>query len=156
MHKLSGADQEQLIQLWQSAKNRLQYLTQNDWVLLTDKATQLTFKKGERLVEQGKQAKVLYLLGAGKVNVVVSGIQIAQISPGETCGEMGFLEDNVASATATAEQEVTAYAIEWPVLHDLFELFPHLASRFYRSLALNLSRRLREQIVSKQSGKTTS
>jgi len=85
----------------------------------------------------------------------VSGIQIAQIGPGETCGEMGFLEDSVASATATAEQEVKAYAIEWPALHDLFELFPHLASRFYRSLALNLSRRLREQIVSKQSGKKT-
>jgi CRP-like cAMP-binding protein len=154
MHKLSSSDQEQLIQLGQSAKNRLQYLTQNDWILLTDKAKQLTFKKGERLVEQGKQSKVLYLLGGGKVNVVVSGIQIAQIGPGETCGEMGFLEDSVASATATAEQEVKVYAIEWPALHDLFELFPHLASRFYRSLALNLSRRLREQIVSKQSGKT--
>ncbi len=155
MHKVSSADQEQLIQLWQSAKNRLQYLTQNDLVLIADKAKQLTFKKGERLVEQGKQAKVLYLLGTGKVSVVVSGTRIAQIGPGETCGEMGFLEDSVASATATAEQEVKAYAIEWPALHDLFELFPHLASRFYRSLALNLSRRLREQIVSKQSGKKT-
>ena len=53
MHKVSSADQEQLIQLWQSAKNRLQYLTQNDLVLIADKAKQLTFKKGERLVEQG-------------------------------------------------------------------------------------------------------
>jgi len=154
MHKVLSSDQEQLLQLWQSSKNRLQYLTQNDWVLLIDKAKQLTFKKGERLVEQGKQSNVLYLLGAGKVNVVVSGTQIAQIGPGETCGEMGFLEESVASATATAEQEVKAYAIEWLVLHDLFELFPHLASRFYRSLALTLSRRLREQILSKQSGKT--
>jgi len=34
----------------------------------------------------------------------------------------------------------------------LFELFPHLASTFYCSLALNLSRRLREQIMLKQSG----
>jgi hypothetical protein len=34
-------------------------------------------------------------------------------------------------------------------LQDLFELFPHLASRFYRSVAVNLSRRLREQIVAK-------
>jgi hypothetical protein len=28
----------------------------------------------------------------------------------------------------------------------MFELFPHLASRFYRSLATNLSRRLRDLI----------
>ena len=153
MHKVPSSDQEQPLQSWQSGKNRLQYLTQNDWVLITDKAKQLTFKKGDRLVEQGKQSSVLYLLKAGRVNVVVSGTQIAQIGPGETCGEMGFLEGSVASATATAEQEVKAYAIEWPVLHDLFELFPHLASRFYRSLALNLSRRLREQILSRQRGK---
>jgi hypothetical protein len=32
-------------------------------------------------------------------------------------------------------------------LEDLFELYPHLASRFYRSLAVILSRRLREQIA---------
>jgi hypothetical protein len=30
---------------------------------------------------------------------------------------------------------------------DLFELFSHLASRCYRSVAINLSRRLREQIA---------
>jgi CRP-like cAMP-binding protein len=153
MHNASSSDQEQLPQLWQSTKNRLQYLTQNDWVLITDKAKQVTFKKGEKLVEEGKQTKVLYLLAAGTVKIVVSGTKIAQIGSGETCGEMAFLEDGVASATATAAQEVKAYAIEWPVLHDLFEIFPHLASRFYRSLALNLSRRLREQIVSKQSAR---
>src|SRR5205823_4522082 len=38
MHKLPSSDQEQLFQLWQSAKRRLQYLTQNDWVLITDRA----------------------------------------------------------------------------------------------------------------------
>ena len=31
-------------------------------------------------------------------------------------------------------------------LLDLFELFPHMESRFYRSLAVSLSRRLRDQI----------
>jgi CRP-like cAMP-binding protein len=62
---------------------------------------------------------------------------------------MAFLEDTLASATATAEEDVEAYALSWSALSDLFELFPHLASRFYRSLAVNLSRRLREQIVAK-------
>jgi CRP-like cAMP-binding protein len=146
-----GNDREQLLQLWQSAKNRLQYLTQNDWVLITDRAKAMTLKKGEKFIHEGKQTKLLYLLASGRVNIVVAGTRIAQIGPGETCGEMAFLEEGIASATATAEQEVQAYAVEWQVLYELFELFPHLASRFYRSLALSLSRRLREQIVSKQS-----
>jgi CRP-like cAMP-binding protein len=154
MHNLPSSDKEQMVHLWQSAKNRLFYLTQNDWVLITDKAKQVTFRPGEKLLEAGKQRKVLYFLIAGKVKISVSGSRIAQIGVGETCGEMAFLEDNVASATATAEQEVKAYAIEWQVLYDLFELFPHLGSRFYRSLAVNLSRRLREQNVSKQSSRS--
>ena len=49
--------------------------------------------------------------------------------------------------TVTAEEEVQAYAIEWSALGDLFELFPHMASRFYRALAVILARRLRDQII---------
>jgi CRP/FNR family cyclic AMP-dependent transcriptional regulator len=154
MQKLSSSDQEQLLQLWQSVKNRLQYLTQNDWVLMTDKAKQVTFKSGEKLLQEGKQTRVLYLLSAGKANILVSGTRIAQIGSGEICGEMAFLENSVPSATVIAKDEIKAYAIEWEVLYDLFELFPHLASRFYRSLALNLSRRLREQIAFKPTTRT--
>jgi CRP-like cAMP-binding protein len=70
----------------------------------------------------------------------------ATIAPGEICGEMSFLEDAAASTSVVAEGEVEAYHLDRPTLDGLFELFPHLASRFYRSLATNLSRRLRELI----------
>jgi CRP-like cAMP-binding protein len=59
---------------------------------------------------------------------------------------MSFLEDAPASASVIADEEVEAYHLERAALDSLFELFPHLASRFYRSLATNLSRRLRELI----------
>jgi CRP-like cAMP-binding protein len=150
MHNPTGSAQQQLMPLLQGTKNPLQHLTQNDWMLIIDRAKRLSFKKDEKLVSQGKQTRTLYVLGTGKVSIAVSGTRIAQIGPGEICGEMAFLEDSVASATATAEEEVEAYALEWSTLQDLFELFPHLASRFYRSVAVNLSRRLREQIVTKQ------
>jgi extracellular factor (EF) 3-hydroxypalmitic acid methyl ester biosynthesis protein len=142
--------QEQLLALLQTAKNRLQYLSHNDWTLLVDHAKQVTFKKGDVLIQQGSQSKMLYVIAAGKVKVSVLGTAFAQIGAGEVCGEMAFLEDSGPSATATAEEEVQAFCIEWPKLIELFELFPHLGSRFYRSLAVNLSRRLREQIVLKK------
>ena len=137
--------------LW-TAKNRLPYLTLNDWTLIIDRAEKLEFKKGKVLIEQGKQLDLVYILASGKVNVTASGVFLAQVGPGQVCGEMAFLESGVASATATAEENVEAYALQSKQLIDLFELFPHLASRFYRSVAINLSRRLREQIARKQSG----
>jgi CRP-like cAMP-binding protein len=134
----------------QTATNRLEYLTPNDWALIIDRAKRLTFKKNETLVRHGMQSKIVYVIARGNVNVTVSGARLAQLGSGQVCGDMAFLENTFASATATAEEEVEAYALEWQGLMDLFELFPHLASRFYRSLALNLSRRLREQIMLKQ------
>jgi CRP-like cAMP-binding protein len=145
----TGPAQDQFLSFLQSAKNRLQFLTQNDWSLIIDRARRLTFHKDETLVQQGKQAKTVYLLVKGRADVAVSKTRIAQVGPGEICGEMAFLENGRASATVTAAEEVEAYEIEWSMLNDLFELFPHLASRFYRSIAVSLSRRLREQIGSK-------
>jgi|SRR5579884_864650 CRP-like cAMP-binding protein len=139
----------QLLTALQEGKNRLSYLTANDWSLVVDRAKQVSFKKDEVLVQQNRPSKILYVIAEGKVMVSVQGKSLARIGPGEICGEMAFLEASIPSATATAEEPVQAFAIDWQTLTDLFELFPHLASRFYRSLAVNLSRRLREQIVTK-------
>jgi CRP-like cAMP-binding protein len=149
MNKRIEPAQEQLVSILRTAKNGLQYLTQNDWVLLVDRAKLVVVKKGSTLIQQGKQTRMVYLLVKGRVTIETSGAKIAQIGPGQICGEMAFLEDTLASATATVDEDVEAYALSWSALSDLFELFPHLASRFYRSLAVNLSRRLREQITSK-------
>jgi CRP/FNR family cyclic AMP-dependent transcriptional regulator len=151
MSTRAGQSHEQLLATLQTA-NRLEYLTPNDWTLIIDRAKKRVFKKNEELIAQGKQVEVLYLIASGKVNVSASGALLAQLGPGQVCGEMAFLENGLASASATAEEDVEACALEWKQLMDLFELFPHLASRFYRSLAVNLSRRLREQIVRKHSG----
>jgi CRP/FNR family cyclic AMP-dependent transcriptional regulator len=144
------AGKEQLLASLQNETNRLQYLSHNDWTLLLDRATPVTFKKGDVLVQQASQSNTLFIIAAGKVKVTISEKVLAQIGPGQICGEMAFLEDSRPSATATAEEEVQAFSIEWKNLIELFELFPHVASRFYRSLAVNLSRRLREQIVQRK------
>jgi extracellular factor (EF) 3-hydroxypalmitic acid methyl ester biosynthesis protein len=126
---------EELLSVLQTAKNRLEYVTQNDWMLIVDRAKRTVFKKDEVLIQSSTKAF------------------IAQIEPGEICGEMAFLENGVASASVLAAGELEVCAIEWSALLDLFELYPHLGSRFYRSLAVNLSRRLRETIGAKPTSK---
>jgi CRP-like cAMP-binding protein len=120
------------------------YLTPNDWALVADKANRAHFKKGEALVQRGQRANGVYLLLKGTAKVQIPPPRM--IGPGEICGEMSFLEDAPASTSVIAEEEVEAYHLDRPTLQSLFELFPHLGSRFYRSLATNLSRRLRELI----------
>jgi CRP-like cAMP-binding protein len=151
MLRRTKAEEEHLFQILQKAKNRLEHLTPNDWVLIVDKAKPKSFKVGEALIEPGKLRGMVYLLVKGSARIEGEGkVRISQIGAGEVCGEMSFLENRLASAWVIAEEPVETYGIEWGMLHELFDLFPHLASRFYRSLAVNLSRRLRDQIGPKK------
>jgi len=139
------AAHEELLSVLRTGKNRLEYLTPNDWQLIVDRAKRAAFNKGDVLIQAGKQNKTVYLLVKGNARVEASSKAfIAQLEPGEVCGEMAFLENGVASASVTAAEALEVCAIEWSALSDLFELYPHLGSRFYRSLAVNLSRRMRE------------
>ena len=65
----NGLDREQLLSVLQSSEHRLEYLTQNDWTLLIDRAEKVTFEKEEKLIKKGKQTKVLYLLVRGRVKI---------------------------------------------------------------------------------------
>jgi len=137
----------QEVSVLSSSKQGLVYLTANDWALIADKAIRVHFKKGDALVQRGRRANGVYLLFKGSARVQIpSQPEARMIGAGEVCGEMSFLEDAPASASVIAEGEVEAYHLDRPTLQSLFELFPHLGSRFYRSLATNLSRRLRELI----------
>jgi CRP-like cAMP-binding protein len=130
-----------------SSKRGLLYLTANDWSLVADKATRVRFTKGQTIVSKGKKTNGVFLLLSGRARVQIRNTPpYPEIGPGEICGEMSFLEDGPASVNVIAQGDVEAYQLDRPTLESLFEIFPHLASRFYRSLATNLSHRLRELI----------
>jgi len=144
---MSKDTQQQDVAVLLSAKNGLAYLTGNDWALISDKATRMHFKAGEQFVHRGKRTHGVYLLIQGTASVQIAGHGKArEIGPGEVCGEISFLDELPATADVVAGDPVLAYYLDRPTLQSLFELFPHLGSRFYRSLASILSRRLRELI----------
>ena len=142
----------QEVSVLSSSKHGLVYLTSNDWTLVADKASRVNFLKGQTLIHRGKKSNGVYLLVKGTARVQIpSQPATPEIGPGEICGEMSFLDDTPASANVIAQEDVETYYLNRATLEGLFELFPHLASRFYRSLSINLSHRLREWIEPKSS-----
>jgi CRP-like cAMP-binding protein len=144
---MSKASQQQDVSVLSAAKNGLVYLTPNDWALIADKAVRKQFKAGEALVQKGKRTYGVYLVlkGTASVEIPKQGTALG-VSPGEACGEISFLDELPATANVVAKEDVEAYYLDRPTLQSMFELFPHLGSRFYHSLAAILSRRLRELI----------
>jgi CRP-like cAMP-binding protein len=131
------------------AKNRLQYLTPNDWVLITARAQRLTFKLGQEIIHEGALGDTLYVIRRGSATVELTGTSsptvVAQLERDDICGDMAFLERSTATASVIAKEDlVEVDAIHAEDLREVFDAFPGLASRFYRSLAVVLARRLRD------------
>ncbi len=144
---MSNPSLQQDVSVLSSAKNGLTYLTANDWTLLADKAARMKFKAGEHIIQEGRRTRGIYLLLSGSASVHIPDREIPPaLGPGQVCGEISFLDEQPATVSVTAKQAVEAYYLDAAALHSLFELFPHLGSRFYRSLALNLSGRVRDLI----------
>ena len=135
------------------AKSTLEFLTENDWSLILAKSKRLTYEPGEEIIKQGIPGKVLYILRNGTASVEVTNLEgkseIAVLGPDEICGDIAFLlKDEIlmdkTSAAVLARDKVEADLVEAEELGKLFESFPIVGARFYRSLAVVLARRLRD------------
>jgi CRP-like cAMP-binding protein len=123
----------------------LKYLTENDWRLLRSKARRLTFRPQEIIIAVNARPSALFVLERGSVSVeIIRGTAIAKLSVGSIFGEMAFVEDSVASASVVAETETEVDALDLNDVKDIFTSYPHLEGRFYKSIALLLSQRLRQ------------
>ena len=153
---MSKASQQQDVSVLSAAKNGLVFLTANDWALIADKAVRKQFMAGEPIVQQGKRTHGVFLLLKGSATVQIPLKGSLAIGPGEACGEISLLDELPATVTVVAKEDVEAYYLDRLTLQSMFELFPHLGSRFYQSLAAILSRRLRELIGVPAAPKSTS
>jgi CRP/FNR family cyclic AMP-dependent transcriptional regulator len=142
---MSTVSHQQEISILTNTKLGLIYLTANDWALIADKAIRRKFKAGEKIVEQGKRTHGIYVLLAGTASVQIPPPR--EIGPGEACGEISFIDELPATADVVTKEPVDAYFLEHGTLQSTFELFPHLGSRFYHSLAGILTRRLRAMVT---------
>lgn len=125
---------------------RLEHLTSNDWALLQSKSRKLCFDKGESIIKINTRPTALFIIKKGSATVeVIKGKVIARLTPGDICGEMAFIQNSVTSASVlAAERETEVDAIDLAEVSAIFSSFPHLEARFYKSLALVLSQRLRQ------------
>lgn len=123
---------------------QLEHLTANDWLLISDHATQEKYRAGQYLIREAHPIDYVFVVRKGHVSIEVAGKSIAQLGPGSICGEMGFLEGRPASASVVAVGDVEAERIPASKLREIFDTFPTVGHRFFKSIALNLSRRLRD------------
>ncbi|MBI5368975.1 MAG: cyclic nucleotide-binding domain-containing protein [Planctomycetes bacterium] len=130
------------------AEHPLQYLTPEDRDRLADGAVRFVYEKDAVILPEGSRRECLYFVRRGRLRIhrlqMGQSAVIATRGPGELCGEMSFIENQEASASLISDGEVEVDVVDGAYVQSLIERDPGFAARFYRSLALALSRKLRQ------------
>ena len=123
------------------------FLTDDDLRLLAEKAKRMSFSTGELLLSEGQESAGIYVLRSGRVRVEKRATSprrtIATLEPGEVFGEVSFIDNQRVSASVVAIEPTEVDLLGKSEVISLLSSVPGLSSRFYQSLALKLSERLR-------------
>ncbi len=102
-------------------------------------AGEIDFEPGAFIARQGQIETGFFLILRGRVRVVRSGEELAQLGPGEWFGELTVIDQMPRSASVIAMEPTTCLALaSWDLLR-LIETEPSIATALLREL----SRRLR-------------
>lgn len=114
-------------------------------------ADEVILEPGTVLCHQGRLGRECYIVTAGRLDVLVDGVPIAVIGPGELVGELSLLDGRPCSATVVARTEVAAFVISRRRFAPLLEDVPAVARGVVAAVADRL-RRLDDAVAHPDSG----
>lgn len=120
------------------------------WLEKTGKKVELA--TGTSFIQEGEVLDHLFIVLAGEAEVMVEveGVTsaVGRSKRGEILGEMSFLNgDEQATATVKAREAMVLLAVAKSTIRQLLTVDLAFAERFYRSLAVLLSHRCRDQLM---------
>ncbi len=102
---------------------------------------------GEILFSEGDQQDTMYLIVNGRLRILTTASDgtehtVAEVSPGEVVGELGFLSGEPRAATAVAIRETHLAKMTMPVFQQLSERHPEAILRLTRMVIKRQQRSL--------------
>ena len=112
-----------------------------------DQADVRLVEPGIEIFHEDDAARTLYVLESGSLDVVKKKaegeIQLSRIRPGESFGEMSFIDMQPRSATVRATSTSTVWVWPYSTFHDRYCKDSKCYTLLVMNLARELSRRLR-------------
>lgn len=123
------------------------FLTSDDLALMESHGEILNFAKNEIIIHEGSVAECLYLVREGIVQIDLSRLYgndvLAYLGKDALFGEVSMMDHDASSANASAAQDCELLMITHSVMEELLAKDLGLASRFFRTVATTLAKRIR-------------
>ena len=98
---------------------------------------------GMILAEENRALDKIFFLCSGRVAVTIAGRDVSHVEQGCFIGEVAFLTDTPATATATAEGDVRALAFDRVKLKHFFDNEEEVAGLIYQLLGRELAGKIK-------------
>lgn len=99
------------------------------------------FAAGSQMIKEGDPASALFVLESGQAIVEradAPGVVLAELGPGDFCGEMSILQEQPHNASVTAKTAVRALRIDIAAFHTVLREKSEIAVHVMRRLVLRL------------------
>ena len=119
----------------------------SDFQLIFEHGNRMSFVRNAAILRQDQKNDALYVITQGTVRIErhhdgkVS--ELARLGPWSVFGEMSYLDKLSISADVIADDFTTLIRIDGKDIEEFVSDVPGFAHRFYQSLAITISRRLR-------------
>jgi len=124
-------------------------LTEDERQWLVSNGQSTAYKTGEAVISEGEVVTSLLLIKTGNLRVTrtyldeMSAEFAGPLGPGEVIGEMSLMDKKGASANLIADGDTEIHAIPGELLMRKLEDDVEFKARFFESLFLDLTRKLR-------------
>ena len=118
-------------------------LTESQSVALAGAVTKRRFKRGELIVEQGKQSRTLFVILSGRAHVVMidqrdRSVILAVLEPGDYIGEISLFDGQSHSANVQAEVQTDVLTLSHTEFRHCLANHPTIADSIIQGLAQRL------------------
>lgn len=113
-----------------------------DRVVLEQTGTCLDVSVGESVINEGARHDALLVILSGRFEVTREGVALAQLGPGQLCGEMEMLNPPHSMASVTALEPSVIWKITREQLRNYMETHPEAGGKCMKLLAKTFADRL--------------
>lgn len=103
-------------------------------------ADQVDIPAGTHLMEEGRFAHEFFVILDGKVEVTKDGRRLAELGPGDFCGEIALVEHERRSATVAATTPLRAIVMHSRDFEAMTAELPHVAEQIHDAIRERMAR----------------
>ena len=125
----------------------LKHLSSEDIGILISLLHEAAYRAGQPIYYENDPGGSLYFILKGEVTIELSGRQIRTYGPGESFGEVAFIDESIRTGSARALTDVELVVLHGSDLYDPSKVSPAVAMKLQRSLAAKVVGYLRSTLM---------